>query len=57
MKWVDAGLSSRTKFEAFLMEKFGIYADLSASEQLTIAVLAAMAVPTLLVYWSRSTSL
>jgi len=56
MKWVDAGTSSRTKFETFLMEKLGIYADLSASDQLTIAVVTAMAIPTLLIIWSRVTS-
>ena len=54
MKWVDASPSTKTMFEQFLLEQFGIYTSLPANQQLILAVLISVAIPTLIMFWNKS---
>lgn len=54
MKWVDASPSSKTMFEQFLLEHFGIYTSLSANQQWALAGVIAIAIPLLVTFWNRS---
>ena len=56
MNWVGSAPSTRTKFEQFLAENFGLYANLSSGEQLVIGAILALAVPALFVIWARSSA-